>query len=203
MNTTLSYYQNNASELSKRYESAEVSNLHKILLETFTTNSKLLDIGCGSGRDTKFMVNNGYNLIAIDGSENMIKEAKRIHPTIKPYFFVRELPFQLDFKMNQFDGIYSIATLMHLTKDEIIITIKQIYAILKTNGKFLFSISIERDDIDRDSKDIHQRQFTSLSEKEWLTICEMYGFITLDTKVTNDGLNRDGIIWLTCILQKT
>ena len=202
MNPTLSYYETNASNLSKRYESADVVTLHQTLLKTFTPNSKLLEIGCGSGRDARFMFEKGYDITAIDGSQKMINEAKTIHPSLEPHLFTMQLPHSLEFEPNSFDGIYSIATLMHLTQEEIRVTIQKIYILLKTKGKFLFSISIERDDTDKNDKDQHQRLFTSLSKEEWLEICSEYGFTILDTKVNRDGLGRSRIIWFSCILEK-
>jgi cyclopropane fatty-acyl-phospholipid synthase-like methyltransferase len=202
MNPTLSYYEENASKLSKRYESADVSNIHQTLLKTFPTNSKLLDIGCGSGRDASFMLKQGYSLTAIDGSQKMVDEAKKIHPALEPHLFTMQLPHGLDFEPNSFNGVYSIATLMHLRQEEIYKTIQNIHTLLKPKGRFLFSVSIERDDTDQNSRDPHQRLFTSFSQREWITICKNYGLHHLHTKVTVDGLNRKGIVWLTCVVEK-
>ena len=202
MNPTLSYYETNASNLSKRYESADVATLHQTLLKTFTPNSKLLEIGCGSGRDASFMFEKGYNITAIDGSQKMIDEAKTIHPSLEPHLFTMQLPHGLEFEPNSFDGIYSIATLMHLTQEEIYKTIKNIHTLLKEKGRFLFSVSIERDDTNQNSRDPHQRLFTSFSQREWVTICKNYGFRHLYTGVTTDGLNRSDVVWLNGIFEK-
>ena len=79
MHKTLSYYENNAKDLSQRYESAKVDHIHALLLNIFSPKSYLLEIGCGSGRDAAFMYRNGYDVLAIDGSREMIVEAKRCH----------------------------------------------------------------------------------------------------------------------------
>ena len=202
MNSTLSYYEKNASNLTQRYESANVTILHQILLKTFSPHSKLLEIGCGSGRDASFMREQGYDITAIDGSEKMINEAKTIHPALEAHLFTMQLPHSLDLEANSFDGIYSIATLMHLTLEEIVLSIQKIYMLLKEKGKFLFSVSIERDDTDQNSQDPHKRLFTSLSEEEWLRLCTNHGFNPLHTEVTTDGLGRSGVVWLTCIVEK-
>ena len=47
--STLIYYEQHAETLAQRYESADVTNLHQRLLETFTPGSQLLEVGCGSG----------------------------------------------------------------------------------------------------------------------------------------------------------
>ena len=202
MNPTLSYYEKNASTLSKRYESANVDTIHQTLIKTFSPHSKLLEIGCGSGRDASFMQEQGYNLTAIDGSQKMIEEAKSIHPALEPHLFTMQLPHGLDFEPHSFDGVYSVATLMHLTQEEIYETIKNIHTLLKEKGKFLFSVSIERDDTDQNSQDPHKRLFTSFSQREWITVCKNCGLKHLHTEVTTDGLGRSGVVWLTCIVEK-
>ena len=82
------------------------------------------------------------------------------------------------------------------------LTIQKIYTLLKEKGKFFFSVSIARDDTDQNSRDPHQRLFTSFSQREWVTICKNYGFKHLHTEVTTDGLGRNGVVWLTCVVKK-
>ena len=202
MNNTISYYENNAKSLAKRYESADINKVQKLLLETFQKKSYLLEIGCGSGRDANFMIDNDYKLLGIDASKEMINEAKRIHPLLKNLLQVIMIPNELNFDNNTFDGIYSIATLMHLEKNDIKITINKIYDSLKLKGIFLFSVSIQRDDIGNEYKDINGRHFTTMNQNHWLNICHSIGFKTIETLTTNDGLDRNGIIWLTCVMEK-
>lgn len=202
MNTTMSYYKNNAKSLSRRYESANVDRIQELLLEVFSKNSNLLEIGCGSGRDANFMLENNYKLTAIDASKEMILEAKKIHPLLENSLHVVTIPDELSFNNNSFDGAYSIATLMHLEEKAIKKSIKKVYDILKDKGIFLFSVSIKRNDIDKNFKDFKGRHFTTISKNKWLKICNHIGFKTIKTVVTNDGLDRDGIVWLTCIMGK-
>lgn len=202
MNTTISYYKSNAKSLTKRYESADVNKVQELLLEVFPKKSYLLEIGCGSGRDANFMVENNYKLLGIDASKEMIDEAKMIHPLLKDSLQVLMIPNELNFDNNTFDGVYSIATLMHLEKNDIKIAINKIYDSIKIQGIFLFSVSIQRDDIDTYYKDINGRHFTTMNQNDWLNICHSIGFKTIKTLTTDDGLNRNGIIWLTCVLEK-
>ena len=202
MKKTLIYYADNAKYLSQRYEFAKVDNIHALLLKTFSANSSLLEIGCGSGRDASFMYQNGYDILALDGSMEMIAEAKRFHPELSGRMEVVKIPDQLYFEPSSFDGIYSIATLMHLDKEEISHTIEKIEMILKPDGKFLFSVSLQRDDIDSQGKDKKGRYFTDISELDWVKSCEKYGLQLEHSETTGDGLNRDGIVWLTCVVSK-
>ncbi len=202
MHKTLFYYENNAKELSKRYESAKMDNIHALLKSTFPTKSSLLEIGCGSGRDASFMYQNGYDILAIDGSREMIVEAKRLHPELVKRLQAAMIPDKLSFEPSSFDGIYSIATLMHLEEDVIGRAIGKIATILKPGGKFFFSVSIQRDDIDNQGKDEKGRHFTTMSADEWIACCEKYGLQLEQAEIAGDGLDRDGIAWLTCVMKK-
>lgn len=199
--STINYYEQNSSNLSSRYESADVFEIHKLLLQTFDKNSELLEIGCGSGRDASFMSKNDFNITAIDGSINMIKEAKNIHPELFKKLFHKTLPNDLEFD-KKFDGIYSIATLMHLSKNDLKITMSKIYNLLNQNGKFLMSVSLFRDDINKNGFDDKGRFFLVLNFDEWVNLLENIGFKILKTKTNADGLDRNGIQWLTLVAKK-
>ncbi len=94
---TISYYEENAKSLISRYESADINEVQELLLQTFYKNSKLFEIGCGSGRDASFMTKNSCDVIAIDGSKTMIEEAKKIHPELSEKLFHKTLPNDLGF----------------------------------------------------------------------------------------------------------
>ena len=168
---TLSYYENNSSSLINHYESANVNQVQELLLRTFDIESNLLEIGCGSGRDASFMTKNGFDIVAIDGSKNMIQEAKKIHPELSEKLFHKTLPNNLVFDKT-FDGVYSIATLMHLSRNDLKKTILKIYDLLSQNGKLLISVSIFRDDIDENGFDDKGRFFLVLSFDEWINLFE-------------------------------
>jgi len=201
MNTTLDYYKNNSSMLVNRYESADVTCVQNLLLQTFKKKNRLLEIGCGSGRDASFMFKNGFDVIAIDGSENMINEAKKIHPEISNFLYTKVLPHELEFE-TKFDGIYSIATLMHLSFEDVKLTLTKIFNLLNSNGKFLMSVSLFRDDIDKNGFDNKGRFFLVLPQNRWIELCKDIGFKIESIKTNKDGLNRSGIEWLTLIMSK-
>lgn len=201
MTDTLNYYETDSKNLSFRYENADVIEVQKLLLQTFEKNSKLIEIGCGSGRDASFMTKNGFDVIGIDGSKNMIKEAKKNHPELSERLFHKTLPNDLKFD-KKFDGIYSIATLMHLSENDLKNALSKIYNLLNQNGKFLMSISLFRDDINEYGFDDKGRYFLVLSFENWKNLLENVGFKILDTKTNGDGLDRGGIEWLTMVVQK-
>jgi len=199
---TLQFYHQNALDLTERYETADVAAMHAHLLEAFTRSSKLLEIGCGSGRDAAFMVSNGYDVTAVDGSQAMIDAAQELHPELSDSLHVVLLPDGLEEFTETYDGIYSVATLMHLDNEQIESSIQHISNLLKTGGTLFFSVSIARDDVDEKGYDAKGRYFNSMSKDAWMAICESHGFKCITTKQSGDGLGRDGITWLTVVAEK-
>ena len=201
MTDTLNFYETESKNLSLRYENADVSEIQEHLFKIFKKNSKLLEIVCGSGRDASFLTEKGFDVIAIDGSKNMIDEAKKNHPELSNKIFYKTLPHDLNFDV-KFDGIYSIATLMHLSKCDLEKAILKIYDLLNPIGKFLVSVSLFRDDINKNGFDKNGRYFLILSFEEWISIFKNIGFKILETKTNKDGLDRTGIEWLTMVAEK-
>ncbi len=199
---TLNYYSNNASGLAARYESADVSELQSKLLNNFKGKHRLLELGCGSGRDAAFMMNHGFNVTGLDGSKEMIQSAIELHPELDGNLIAAAIPEDLYKIKKTFDGIYSIATLMHLKKPQVLSAIKGLSTMLAPGGILFFSVSIARNDINETGYDEKGRFFLLLSREEWISICRESGFKEIKTNLSVDGLKRDGVTWLTCVLKK-
>ena len=79
-------------------------------------NLKILEIGCGEGRDSFPLLKNGYNLLATDISEEAIEYCKSILPNYKNRFCIMDC---LSDTLNEkYDFIFSIAVIHMLVLDE-------------------------------------------------------------------------------------
>ena len=204
-NSTLTYYQKNAAELARRYEQAEVSTLHQALLDTFPTASRLLEIGCGTGREAAFLKSCGYDIVCIEPSRSMLKVALRSYPELAGRLFEGSVPGKLPANLNTADGyagIYAIASLMHLQQKELAPAFRLIRSLLEPNGRFLFSVPLARPDLAKSGYDPQGRFFLLLSEEEWTGQLRTAGFQNIRTASNPDGMGRDSITWLTCIAEK-
>ena len=202
MNKTLNYYSNNASLLSARYESANVSNLQNKLLNCFKGKHQILELGCGSGRDAAFMTDHGFQVTGIDGSEQMIHSAIKLHPELNGNLIVYAIPEDLHRIEEVFGGVYSIATLMHLKETQIRLVMKELSNLLNPGGILFISVSITRNDINELGFDKKGRFFLILTKEEWISICKDGGFKERFVSLSGDGLGRTDITWLTCIFEK-
>ena len=93
--------------------------------------NKVLDLGCGSGSQSKQFSQTGLKVVGLDLSLEMIRQAKKRVPGAK--FIVGDMT-RMDFPKGSFDGVFAQASLLHIPKKLIPKVLKSIHKILKTNG---------------------------------------------------------------------
>jgi len=200
--STLNYYSQNSLKVAERYESADVTQLHEFLSSSLESGGRLLELGCGSGRDAAFMVSQGFNVLATDGSASMVEQAKLHHPELSAHVVHLKLPDGLSNALGIFDGIYAVAVLMHLSVQEIENTITAVNSLLATKGRFVFSVPARRDDVTKNEFDSKGRRFTTLSPDGWRNLCQKCNLQIVRTMISWDGLGRGGIVWINCLVEK-
>mgnify|MGYP003394220504 CR=1 FL=1 len=98
----------------------------------FLNNSGLvLDVGCGGGTKSKYLISKGLNVIGIDISEGMIDIAKKEVP--QGEFMVMDLS-EVNSLEEMFDGIFMQAVLLHIPKKDAQIILEKIVGKLKNSG---------------------------------------------------------------------
>ena len=102
---------------------------------------KILDVGCGNGRNLLPFAQNGFECYGIDFSEKMIGLAKKFaeEKKFQAKFSVAEAT-KLPFKNAFFDYALCIAVLHHLTKANALKALEEIFRILKSSGKALLTV---------------------------------------------------------------
>ena len=108
-----------------------------ILFKQLLPQGKVLDVGCGGGRDAQLFVPRGYGYVGIDISEEMLREAKKLVP--EGNFLPMSMYF-LDFEEAAFDGFWAAASLIHIPKCKIQLVLSQIKKVVKPGGIGLFII---------------------------------------------------------------
>lgn len=131
MNETLQYYDRHAAEFIADTLEADLTKARKLFLSRIYPGIRILDLGCGSGRDTKYFDNlyDLYLVYAADGSEEMCRLARE--NIGRP---VHRLQFnELDF-IEEFAGIWACASLLHLPHAELLDALRRIELALKPGG---------------------------------------------------------------------
>lgn len=96
--------------------------------------TKILDVGCGNGKDCKYISQQGFDINGIDLSVGMLEIAKERVPEGK--FEVMDIA-NITYPDNSYDGIISNCSLFHVPAEELPKTLESFARILKPNGKLL------------------------------------------------------------------
>lgn len=152
---TSAYYSQNASKLAEQYATV-IHTLEDCLASAFTRSHKILDVGCGTGRDLAFLLGNGKDAYGVDPSEEMLGAA---HQTLEVRgfsgegrLFVGSLPDLSQFGESEFDGVLCSAVLMHLPEEELFDAVYALRRVLRPGGTLLVSVPAKRNDIDAVSR---------------------------------------------------
>ena len=133
-NNTLDFYNNNSKNYIESTLSVDMSHLYNDFLKNTPKYGNILDLGCGSGRDSLEFIKKGYNVTAVDGSKELAVAASKI---IGQQVICSKFE---DIKLNKtFHGIWACASLLHVNKNYIVDVIKNVSSNLKTNGVFYMS----------------------------------------------------------------
>lgn len=128
MDETIDYYNKNAEAFVKDTYDADMGKTRDVFLSALSGNS-ILDFGCGSGRDTKYFLDLGYKVDAIDGSLELCKIASNnTGITVKHMYFE-----DLDVK-NRYDGIWACSSILHLDKESLKDVMNKMVLALKDQG---------------------------------------------------------------------
>lgn len=196
MNHTLKYYNKNSQKLCKKYDLIDISIIHKDMLVFFKGCNTLLEIGSGSGRDMNYLIKNGFDVLGIDGSEEMIKEAHSNFPILKNKIIQSELPEVFPSFEIKFDGFFSIATLMHFQVNELNTLFEKLIQYLEPDSPVFITVSGIRN-IHQESE---KRFFLELSKEEWIEIFKNNNFEIIKVKENQDYTGRN-FNWYTFFLK--
>jgi cyclopropane fatty-acyl-phospholipid synthase-like methyltransferase len=121
---------------------------------------RILDLGCGTGRHTVFLMKNGFDVYGIDISKKAIEiSSKKLNDLgFKPKLKVNDMS-SMDFDDGFFDGIVSTYTIFHSTIEKFRKTIAEIYRILKPGGLFIFNAISVKDGWYGKGKEIEKNTF--------------------------------------------
>jgi SAM-dependent methyltransferase len=199
---TINYYSENAQAVAARYESV-VSSLSESFEDAFTARSKLLDIGCGSGRDLALLATMGHDCFGVDATPEFVELSQKLHPELQGRIVSSGLPhFDPPFG-GEFDGVLCSAVLMHISEDQIALAALSIKGCLKKSGRLLYSVPCKRLDVVTENRDANGRLFIPDQSDRLQTIFEKLGFNLISKWVNADSLGRDSVEWISVLMELT
>ena len=195
IDTTIDYYNTHATDFYDSTVNVEFKIMQDKFLGKLENNSYILDFGCGSGRDTKYFLEKGYRVDAIDGSEELCRLASEFTGIkVKKQFF-QELS-----EMDKYDGIWACSSILHLPIEELPDVIHRMTMALKSQGVIYASFKYGTFSGERNG-----RYFTDMTEKTFAEVLSGIENLEIEEQwITSDVRpGRDEEKWLNLILRKT
>ncbi len=134
------------NELNRLLGNIDIYLLDQILKGRFTKEMKLLDAGCGEGRNSVYFINKGYQLFGIDSNDVAIQYcrylAKSLNPDFDTYRFQVGRLEDIPFHSGAFDAVICSAVL-HFAEnaDNFWQMIAEILRVLKSGGILWFRMT--------------------------------------------------------------
>ncbi len=157
--------------------------------------TKVLDIGCGEGKDAVYMAQKGYSVTAFDITKNGIEKTKRL-ASLNQVVINAYVDDINTFKTEDtFDIIYSTGTVQYLFEDNKRSFFEKIYKITKVNGFVFFNVFVEKPFLDLPPDwDIEEKMWKS---GELFTYFSDWKIHHIDESIFED--NSGGIPHLHCM----
>ena len=189
----IDYYNKNADSFFEGSVNANMSYERDKFIALLPVGGKILDAGCGSGRDSKAFLEQGFEVTAFDASEEMCKRASEYIGQEVINMLFQDVSFK-----DEFDGIWASASLLHVSIDELPVIIKKMNEALKSGG--IMYASFKYGD---GTKMRGERRFSDFNEKSIVPLFENAGFSIIYNEVGADNRpGRENEMWVNVIVKK-
>lgn len=177
--SALSYADNTAGQIESAYLGSFANRL--------SPDAYVLELGCGSGRDSAFLMSRGVRVKPTDGIAEMAAAAQsRLGVPVNVMRF-EEIEFDAEF-----DGIWANACLLHVPRSELPSILNRIYRALKPSGVFYASYKAGH----AEGTDGFGRYF-NYPDPEWLTGVYGQGWQTVEIEnAMGSGYDLNPTEWL-------
>lgn len=191
---SLDYYERYANAY---YENTVEWSMEEVLnrfIELLPENAEVLDLGCGSGRDTVALEEAGCYVTPMDGSMEMCRLAE-----IQTNKEVLHMTFaEMDFD-EVFDGIWACASLLHVHSDDMDDIMRRVRDALVPGGVLYMSFHYGEQEEYRNG-----RLFCDYTEKTIRRVLDRQENVeVLDIWVTEDAGGREGNKWLNVLAKRS
>ncbi len=189
----IQYVNENAENLIQQYDSVGFEDVHPELIEYFSSPpGKILDIGAGSGRDAAWLQKVGYEVIAVEPSEEMRIAGQRKNQNV--IWIDDKLPHlkKISADNGAFDAILISGVFMFLDKCDQQNSLKRLKQLLKTGGRMFLLVRFGSAEPERGLYDIDKKDLLNLIASE--------GFKVLEENHAEDQFQRENVNWYSLTL---
>lgn len=192
---TLDYYNKNSEEYFNSTLNVDMTNTYKEFLKLVPEGGKILDLGCGSGRDSMNFMKLGYEVTAVDGAKELAKKASLLLGKEVIVSTFEELELK-----EKFHGIWACASLLHIKREDLKTVLNNLYNNLEDNGVFYMSFKYG----EKEYVDDKNRYFNCFTDESIISfINENTKYNILGLYITEDKLGRvNEVKWVNLICNK-
>ncbi|MBR4178517.1 MAG: class I SAM-dependent methyltransferase [Bacilli bacterium] len=192
---TIDYYNENAKKYFDKTVNADMTKQYDLFLKYVKENGKILDFGCGSGRDSLVFKNMGYDVYPIDGSEELCKLASAYTGLNIKCMDFSELS-DIDF----YDGIWACSTLLHVKRDKLLDILIKLRDSLKHDG-YLYTSFVNGYDKEEYKSD--GRYFNDLTSDSFSRLSDNAGFKVIEHSINKSQVSvHNNVLWNSYILRR-
>ncbi|MDO8660305.1 MAG: class I SAM-dependent methyltransferase [Candidatus Woesearchaeota archaeon] len=123
-------------DVEQKVELMQKSRLFYLLFKYLKKEDKIMEAGCGMGKLSLALLDAGFDMIGIDYSEKLINKIQLARPQLKNHFICMDAR-KFDFSKEVFDAVISPGVIEHFHEPEQAVMLKEIYRVLKPNGRLL------------------------------------------------------------------
>jgi SAM-dependent methyltransferase len=153
---TLGAYDREAPAFAREWSAQPTPSDMQALLRRFFRPGPTADIGCGSGRDTAWLNQNGFSAVGYDASDGLLAEARRLHPDLT--FRRAALPELDGVESGAFTNVLCETVIMHLEPALIAPSVRRLLSLLAPHGTLYLSWRVTND---ADRRDEHGRLYAA------------------------------------------
>ena len=197
MSSTIDYYNTHAQAFSDSTINVEFTHMQDRFLDLLPAGALILDFGCGSGRDTRYFLDQGYRVEAIDGSIKLCRIASDYTGITVKHKYFEELDEQ-----EMYDGIWACSSILHLDRETLADVMIRMMKALKPGGIIYTSFKYGKDEGMRKGR--YFIDFTEDSFREFLNRLPSKETAIEEQWLTADARpGRNNEWWLNLILRKS
>ena len=147
---TITAYDEHAAEYAADWLAQPPDDVLHALVREFFGPGPTADVGCGAGRDTAWLTEEGYEAVGFDASDGLLQQARLRFPSTE--FAVAALPALAGVASGRFANVLCETVIMHLGPGERAASVARLLDILRPGGTLYLSWRVTPDDGQRDER---------------------------------------------------